>query len=140
RRRPGWPVPRGRGRRPCRSASRRRAWGRSCPHCADPSHPCGGGRRPGAGARWSRRRRCFPMALSTSTIATMLPVTDTSRAQEFYSDRLALPLQGTDGEGGLRYQLGGGTMLVLLPREAGTQNPSTAISWEVTDLPAEMAE
>lgn len=80
------------------------------------------------------------MSLSTSTVATMLPVTDTDRAKEFYSDRLGLPFKGTDSEGGLMYQLSGGTMLVLLPREAGTQNPSTALSWDVADVRAEVAE
>jgi hypothetical protein len=38
------------------------------------------------------------------------------------------------------YQLSGGTMLMLLPREAGTQNPSTALTWEVDDVAAEVAD
>ena len=77
------------------------------------------------------------MSLTTSPVATMLPVTDTGRAREFY-DRLDLPFKGTNAEGSPVYQLAGGTLLVLLPREAGSQNPSTALSWEVDDVRAEV--
>lgn len=80
------------------------------------------------------------MSLATSAVSTLLPVTDTDRAKEFYSDRLGLPFQGTNAEGSLMYQLSGGTLLMLLPREAGTQNPSTALTWEVADLGAEIAD
>jgi catechol 2,3-dioxygenase-like lactoylglutathione lyase family enzyme len=69
----------------------------------------------------------------------LLPVTDTGRAKEFY-DRLGLPYQGTNAEGSLIYQLSGGTTLLLLPREAGTQNPSTALTWEVADVATELAD
>lgn len=79
------------------------------------------------------------MSLATSSIATMLPVTDTGRAREFY-DRLGLPFQGTNDEGSLLYGLAGGMVLMLLPREAGTQNPSTALSWEVPDVAAEVRD
>ena len=77
------------------------------------------------------------MSLTTSSVSTMLPVTDTGRAQEFY-DRLGLPYRGTNEEGSLMYELAGGAMLVLLQREAGSQNPSTALAWEVDDVRAEV--
>ncbi|HEX5522477.1 MAG TPA: VOC family protein [Pedococcus sp.] len=80
------------------------------------------------------------MSLATSTIATMLPVTDTARAKEFYADRLGLPFVGENPLGELQFRLGGGSMLVLLPREAGSQSKSTAVSWEVADVETEMAE
>ncbi|WP_270889135.1 VOC family protein [Pedococcus sp. 5OH_020] len=80
------------------------------------------------------------MSLASSAVSTLLPVTDTGRAKEFYSDRLGLPFQGTNGEGSLMYELSGGTTLMLLPREAGTQNPSTALTWEVADLRSEISE
>ena len=80
------------------------------------------------------------MSLATSAVATMLPVTDTGRAQEFYSERLGLPFRGTNAEGSLVYGLGGGVLLMLLPRESGSQNPSTALTWEVPDVAAEVAE
>lgn len=79
------------------------------------------------------------MSLATSAVATLLPVADIDRAKEFY-DRLDLPYLGTNDEGSLMYQLSGGTLLMLLPREAGTQNPSTALTWEVEDVAAEVAD
>ncbi|GAA2731823.1 glyoxalase/bleomycin resistance/dioxygenase family protein [Pedococcus aerophilus] len=80
------------------------------------------------------------MSLAMSAVATMLPVTDIDRAKEFYSDRLGLPFQGTNAEGSLMYELSGGTVLMLLPREGGSQNPSTALTWEVPDVAAEITE
>ncbi|HEY7717276.1 MAG TPA: VOC family protein [Pedococcus sp.] len=80
------------------------------------------------------------MSLATSSVATMLPVTDTNRAKEFYGTTLGLPFQGANAMGELSFGLAGGTTLVLLPREAGSQSPSTAVSWEVADLAQEMAD
>ena len=80
------------------------------------------------------------MSLTTSTIATMLPVTDTDRAKEFYADRLGLPYEGSNSMGEMRFGLAHGDSLVLLPREAGSQSKSTAVSWEVGDVEKEMAE
>lgn len=79
------------------------------------------------------------MSLATSAVAALLPVADIDRAKGFY-DRLDLPFLGTNDEGSLMYQLSGGTTLILLPREAGTQNPSTALTWEVDDVAAEIAD
>jgi catechol 2,3-dioxygenase-like lactoylglutathione lyase family enzyme len=78
------------------------------------------------------------MSLATSAVAALLPVADIDRAKGFY-DRLGLPFLGTNDEGSLMYQLSGAT-LILLPREAGTQNPSTALTWEVDDVAAELAD
>ena len=78
------------------------------------------------------------MSLATSAVSALLPVSDTDRAKGFY-DKLDLPYLGTNDEGSLMYQLSGGAMLMLLPREAGTQNPSTALTWEVSDVRAEIA-
>ncbi|HEY7722433.1 MAG TPA: VOC family protein [Pedococcus sp.] len=80
------------------------------------------------------------MSLATCPIATMLPVTDTDRAKDFYANTLGLPFEGSDPMGELLFGLGGGATLVLLPREAGTQSASTAMSWKVDDLEAEIAE
>jgi catechol 2,3-dioxygenase-like lactoylglutathione lyase family enzyme len=79
------------------------------------------------------------MSLATSAVATLLPVADIDRAKDFY-DRLDLPFLGTNDEGSLMYQLSGGTTLMLLPREAGTQNPSTALTWQVDDVAAEVTD
>lgn len=79
------------------------------------------------------------MSLATSAISALLPVTDIARAKEFY-DRLDLPFVGTNDEGSLMYQLSGGALLMLLPREVGSQNPSTALTWEVSDVEGELKE
>ena len=79
------------------------------------------------------------MSLATSAVSALLPVADTARAKEFY-DKLDLPFLGTNDEGSLMYQLSGGAMLMLLPREAGTQNPSTALTWEVSDVRSELKD
>ena len=78
------------------------------------------------------------MSLATSAVAALLPVADIDRAKGFY-DRLDLPFLGTNDEGSLMYQLSGAT-LILLPRDAGTQNSSTALTWEVADVAAEIAD
>ena len=80
------------------------------------------------------------MSLTTSTIATMLPVTDTDRAKEFYAERLGLPFEGANSMGELRFSLAHGDSLVLLPREPGTQSKSTALSWQVDSVAKELAE
>ncbi|CUR55146.1 Glyoxalase/bleomycin resistance protein/dioxygenase [metagenome] len=79
------------------------------------------------------------MALSTSSVAMMLPVTDPHRAQQFYSEKLGLPFEGTNAEGSLIYRLAGGSELVLLPRPDSTPSPSTALSFEVTGIEGEIA-
>lgn len=80
------------------------------------------------------------MSLASSTVSMMLPISDADRARKFYSEQLALAFQGTDAEGSLLYQLAGGSQLVLLPRPDQLPSPSTAMSFEVPDVEAEVAE
>jgi catechol 2,3-dioxygenase-like lactoylglutathione lyase family enzyme len=80
------------------------------------------------------------MSLTESPVATMLPVSDATRAQQFYSDKLGLPFVGVNAEGSLIYTLAGGTQLVLLPRPDGQRADSTAMSFEVTDIDREIQE
>lgn len=79
------------------------------------------------------------MTLSESTVAMMLPISDPTRAQHFYSDTLGLPFDGTNDEGSLMYKLSGGSELVLLPRQEVKPLESTAMSFEVTSIEAEVA-
>ena len=79
------------------------------------------------------------MSLATSTISVMLPITEPQRAHEFYGELLELPFDGNDDEGSLLFRLGGGAELVLRSLPAGQQSDSTAMSFEVGDLPAEIA-
>ena len=55
------------------------------------------------------------MPLTQSTVAMMLPVTDTDRARKFYTEMLGLDYTGTNEEGSAMYALPGGATLVLLP-------------------------
>jgi catechol 2,3-dioxygenase-like lactoylglutathione lyase family enzyme len=79
------------------------------------------------------------MSLAESTVSVMLPITEPERAQKFYGELLELPFDGNDGEGGLMFRLGGGAELVLRPLPAGQQSANTAMSFEVGDLPTEIA-
>lgn len=80
------------------------------------------------------------MSLATSTVAMMLPVTDTDRAKQFYSESLGLDYTGTNEEGSAMYALGGGSTLMLLPRPDGVRSESTAMSFEVDDVATEVRE
>lgn len=80
------------------------------------------------------------MFLSSSTVSFLLPIGDADRAQSFYSDKLALAFEGTNGEGSLLYRLSGGAQLVLLPRPDQQPSSSTAMSFEVGDVAGAVAE
>jgi len=76
--------------------------------------------------------------LTESTITTMLPVTDSERAGHFYTDSLGLNQTGK-GEDGTLYFAAAGGAIGLRPMPAGAQSENTALSFEVADLPAEIA-
>lgn len=80
------------------------------------------------------------MSLNTSSVSVMLPIGDAAAAQEFYTDQVGLPFQGTNSEGSLLFGLPGGSQLVLLPRPDQAPSPSTAVSFVVDDVEAEVAE
>ena len=80
------------------------------------------------------------MPLTTRPVAIMLPVPDVDRSRGFYSESLGLDFTGTNEEGSAMFALGGGTSLVLLPRPDGRPSESTAMSFEVDDIAAEIAE
>ena len=80
------------------------------------------------------------MSLAHRTVAMMLPVTDVDRAQIFYTESLGLDSTGTDEEGSAKFALDGGNTLVLLPRPDARPSDSTAMSFEVEDVAAEIAD
>ena len=80
------------------------------------------------------------MPLAKRTVAMMLPVTDVDRARTFYTDSLGLDFTGTNDEGSAMYALEGGATLMLLPRPGSTPSESTAMSFEVDDVAAEITE
>jgi catechol 2,3-dioxygenase-like lactoylglutathione lyase family enzyme len=80
------------------------------------------------------------MSLTHRTVAMMLPVTDVDRARTFYSETLGLDYTGTNDEGSALYALDGGSTLVLLPRPESNPSESTAMSFAVDDIKAEVID
>ena len=80
------------------------------------------------------------MSLTHRTVSMMLPVTDVGRARTFYSETLGLDYTGTNDEGSALYALDGGSTLVLLPRPESNPSESTAMSFEVDDISAEVID
>jgi len=78
------------------------------------------------------------MSLVNRAVAMMLPVTDVDRARTFYAESLGLSYTGTNDEGSALFALEGGTQLVLLPRPDSRPSESTAMSFEVDDVPSEI--
>jgi catechol 2,3-dioxygenase-like lactoylglutathione lyase family enzyme len=80
------------------------------------------------------------MSLNDSSVAVMLPISDPGRARKFYADQLGLPHDGTNEQGEELFRLPAGAQLVLLTRPEEKPLGSTAMSFEVADLDAEIAE
>jgi catechol 2,3-dioxygenase-like lactoylglutathione lyase family enzyme len=80
------------------------------------------------------------MPLTKRAVAVMLPVTDVDRARSFYTESLGLDYTGINEEGSALYALDGGTTLMLLPRPGSQPSESTAMSFEVDDIAAEIKE
>ena len=77
--------------------------------------------------------------LSEATVTTMLPVKDLERARAFYEGCLGLKPGGLKPDGKFVYRVGGST-LALFPKPEGTKADHTAISFEVEDIAASIAE
>jgi catechol 2,3-dioxygenase-like lactoylglutathione lyase family enzyme len=73
--------------------------------------------------------------LSDSSVTTMLPVKDISRARAFYERCLGLKPGGLRPDGKFVYSVGGST-LALFPKPEGTKADHTAISFRVADIAA----
>jgi catechol 2,3-dioxygenase-like lactoylglutathione lyase family enzyme len=80
------------------------------------------------------------MSLNHSSVSVMLPIGDPDRAQKFYSEKLGLDYEGTNDQGELSYRLSGDAQLVLLIRPDQKPLASTAMSFEVPDLDATIAD
>jgi len=76
--------------------------------------------------------------LPDSTVTTMLPVVDMTRAREFYEGRLGLIPGGFRPDGKFVYRVGG-SVLALFPMTEGTKAEHTAISFQVADIMATIA-
>ena len=78
------------------------------------------------------------MSLAHSGVALMLPVTDVDRATRFYQQSLGLEFTGTNDEGSAMFAVGSDAQLALLPRPESRPSESTAMSFEVDDVTAEI--
>lgn len=77
--------------------------------------------------------------LSHASVTTMLPVKDVDRARAFYEGCLGLEPGGFRPDGKFVY-LVGGTRLALFPKPEGTKADHTAISFQVDDITASVAQ
>lgn len=78
--------------------------------------------------------------LNGSSVTTMLPAKDMSRAREFYEHRLGLECTGERPDGRLDFAAGTGMTLELFPRPEGAAPEYTAVSIEVDDLERNIRE
>jgi predicted enzyme related to lactoylglutathione lyase len=77
--------------------------------------------------------------LANASVTTMLPVIDMVRARDFYERCLGLAPSGFQPDGKFLYRVGGST-LALFPKPDGTKAEHTAISFQVQDIAASIAE
>ena len=77
--------------------------------------------------------------LNNALVTTMLPVSDMARARAFYEGRLGLVPGGLKADGKFVYSVGGSTQ-ALFPKPGGTKADYTAISFQVADIAASIAE
>jgi catechol 2,3-dioxygenase-like lactoylglutathione lyase family enzyme len=75
--------------------------------------------------------------LTGSKATAMLPATDLARARRFYEETLGLPPARLRENGEARFE-GSGYSFALYQRGAPTRADHTALSFEVSDLAAEM--
>ena len=77
--------------------------------------------------------------LDKAPVTTMLPVIDLKRARDFYEAKLGLRPLGSSPDGKFKYACGGAT-LALFPKPEGTKAEHTAVSFQVANVEAEIAE
>ena len=75
--------------------------------------------------------------LAAAPVTTMLPVTDLDRARDFYVNKLGLEAEGLAADGKFILRTGG-ARLALFPKPGGTKADHTAVSFQVSDIAAEI--
>ena len=78
--------------------------------------------------------------ISNAQLTPVLPVVDVPRAIGFYRDRLGLKDAGDDPGGNHLVQTGSGTLIALMPAEAGAQSAHTVLTFEVQDIDSEIKD
>ena len=66
-------------------------------------------------------------------VHTTLPVSDIHRAKKWYKDKLDLD-PATEGEGGIFYEVAGGTRFVLYPTPNETRGGHTQLGFSTDDI------
>ena len=77
--------------------------------------------------------------MDTNLVTCMLPVKDLARARRFYETQLRLTPVGQKPDGKFVYRCGGAE-IALFPKPEGTKAEHTALSFEVSDVLAEVKE
>jgi catechol 2,3-dioxygenase-like lactoylglutathione lyase family enzyme len=81
------------------------------------------------------------MGLSEHRVGATIAVADMEGAREFYEGKLGLRPGAMNEEGGVLYECGGGTtLLVYLSPEHAGKSTATLATWEVPDLEAAVDE
>ena len=78
--------------------------------------------------------------ITLAPLTTILPVKDMARARDFYERALGLVAVGTKPDGKFVFRCGNGALLALFPKPEGTKAEHTAVSFEVADVDAAIAE
>lgn len=77
--------------------------------------------------------------LQSSPVFAYVPVSDVSRAREFYEETLGFT-PGPENGGGVTYTCDGGTAFFLYPTPNAGTNQASTLFWGVDDIRAEVAE
>jgi catechol 2,3-dioxygenase-like lactoylglutathione lyase family enzyme len=81
------------------------------------------------------------MSLATSAVNPTIPVSDMSRATEFYEGKLGLSGGVDQGDGGRTYPCGGGSRIHVYPSpDNAGKSGATVAAWEVDDIEATVDE
>ena len=72
--------------------------------------------------------------MNANLCAAQLPASDSKRAQKFYQEKLGLKLLEDLGDGGARFDGGGGTTFYVYPSQFAGTNQATALGFEVDDI------
>jgi catechol 2,3-dioxygenase-like lactoylglutathione lyase family enzyme len=77
--------------------------------------------------------------LGDHPIHPVLLAKDLAAAREFYHDKVGLEIL-LENDDAIVFRCGGGTQLDVTKSTVGTADEQTQVSWQVPDLPAEVAE
>jgi catechol 2,3-dioxygenase-like lactoylglutathione lyase family enzyme len=80
-----------------------------------------------------------PGPLARGRVSARLPARDLDRARAFYRDKLGME-PAEERPGGLRYEAGGGTTVVLFRSTGVASGDHTQMAWEVDDLDTVVAD